>query len=199
MARRRKHTDSTFPSGPAEPPSGEPPPRFPPTLKEWERLHPEWKRQGLVKQPAPLKPQSDKPPAPSWTLFPPLPPAWRGPSSRTAEDMERHRRELEMWERQRDLAETLGKIAQQTTAKENVPEQASSTKPLKELLTLRPKGLGPRVWLAVQEIDKLRETGKWIDTDDLLAQVRDRLGGPEWASKRTLERAVAWLRKMDRI
>jgi hypothetical protein len=67
----------------------------------------------------------------------------------------------------------------------------------KQLPTERPEGLGPKAWLAAQEVYKLRgEGGKWIDIQhDLLGQIRKRLGGDEWLSKTTLKTALAYLRE----
>jgi hypothetical protein len=60
-----------------------------------------------------------------------------------------------------------------------------------------PAGIGPKVWLAAQEVYKLRrEGGRWINIEkDLLGQIRKRLGGDEWLSKTTLKSALAYLRK----
>jgi hypothetical protein len=61
-----------------------------------------------------------------------------------------------------------------------------------------PKGIGPKAWLAAQEVYKLRrEGGKWINIEnDLLSQIRERLGGDEWLSNSTLKTALAYLKKM---
>ena len=60
-----------------------------------------------------------------------------------------------------------------------------------------PKDIGPKAWLAVQEVYKLRrEGGKWINIEnDLLSQIRKRLGGDEWLSNSTLKTALAYLKK----
>jgi hypothetical protein len=68
----------------------------------------------------------------------------------------------------------------------------------KQLPTTRPMGLGPKAWLAAQEVYKLRlEGGKWINIEhDLLRQIQTRLGGVEWlSSPTTLKTAVAYLRR----
>ena len=66
-----------------------------------------------------------------------------------------------------------------------------------ELPATPPKGVGPKAWLAAQEVYKLRgEGGKWINIEnDLLSQIRNRLGGDEWLSNSTLKTALAYLRK----
>jgi hypothetical protein len=71
-------------------------------------------------------------------------------------------------------------------------------KPKAALPTTRPEGLGPKAWLAAQEVYKLRrEGGKWIDIEnDLLSQIQTRLGGVEWLrSPTTLKTAIAYLRR----
>jgi hypothetical protein len=71
-------------------------------------------------------------------------------------------------------------------------------RPRQALPTRRPKGLGPKAWLAAQEVYELRrEGGKWIDIEhDLLSQIQTRLGGNEWLrSPTTLKTAIAWLRR----
>jgi hypothetical protein len=68
----------------------------------------------------------------------------------------------------------------------------------KQLPTTRPKSLGPKAWLAAQEVYKLRrEGGKWIDIEhDLLGQIQKRLGGVKWLeSPTTLKTALAYLRR----
>jgi hypothetical protein len=65
------------------------------------------------------------------------------------------------------------------------------------LPAIPPKGIGPKAWLAAQEVYKLRrEGGKWINIEnDLLSQIRERLGGDEWLSNSTLKTALAYLKK----
>jgi hypothetical protein len=62
----------------------------------------------------------------------------------------------------------------------------------------RPKGLGPRAWIAAREVHTLtRERGedsKWIDLDALLNTVHKRIGDKR-LSKRTLNTALTWLRE----
>jgi hypothetical protein len=41
-----------------------------------------------------------------------------------------------------------------------------------------------------------RDGGKWINIEnDLLSQIRERLGGHEWLSNSTLKTALAYLKK----
>jgi hypothetical protein len=70
-------------------------------------------------------------------------------------------------------------------------------KPKAALPTTRPKELGPKAWLAAQEVYKFRrEGGKWINIEkDLLPQIRNRLGGDQWLSNSTLKTALAYLKK----
>jgi hypothetical protein len=76
----------------------------------------------------------------------------------------------------------------------------AAEKPQAALPTTRPKGLGPKAWLAAREIYALRrEGGKWINLDELLSQIRTRLGGNEWASKGTVKTALAYLRRQSFI
>jgi hypothetical protein len=71
----------------------------------------------------------------------------------------------------------------------------------KRLPTARPKGLGPRAWLVAREVDALMREGgsgsKWIDLDDLLKTIRERIGATDKTvlSSRTLDTALAFLRK----
>jgi hypothetical protein len=78
------------------------------------------------------------------------------------------------------------------------PASPPREQPSKQLPTTRPKGLGPKAWLAAQEVYKLRrEGGKWIDIEhDLLSQIQTRLGGVVWLrSPTTLKTAVGYLRR----
>jgi hypothetical protein len=71
----------------------------------------------------------------------------------------------------------------------------------KQLPTTRPKGLGPKAWLAAQEVYRFRREGnKWIDIEhDLLSKIRERLGGDKWLSIGTLKTALAYLKKKGLI
>jgi hypothetical protein len=75
----------------------------------------------------------------------------------------------------------------------------------KRLPTARPKGLGPRAWLVAREVDALiREGGKgsnWIDLNDLLQTIRERIGAKDKSvpSRRTLDTALAFLRERGLI
>jgi hypothetical protein len=75
----------------------------------------------------------------------------------------------------------------------------------KRLPTARPKGLGPRAWLVAREVNALiREGGKgsnWIDLNDLLQTIRERIGAKDKSvpSRRTLDTALAFLRERDLI
>jgi hypothetical protein len=79
------------------------------------------------------------------------------------------------------------------------PSASDGGKPRRVALpATRPKGIGPKVWLAAQEVYALRrEGGKWIDIEhDLLSQIQARLGGVVWLrSPTTLKTAVAYLRR----
>jgi hypothetical protein len=78
------------------------------------------------------------------------------------------------------------------------PPEEQAVAQLRQLPTRRPQGLGPKAWLAAQEVYKLRrEGGKWIDIEhDLLSKIQNRLGGAQWLrSPTTLKTAVAWLRR----
>jgi hypothetical protein len=73
------------------------------------------------------------------------------------------------------------------------------------LPTKRPKGVGPRAWLVAREADALMREGgegsKWIDLDDLLKTIRERIGAKDKRvpSARTLDTALAFLRKLGLI
>jgi hypothetical protein len=69
----------------------------------------------------------------------------------------------------------------------------------------RPKGVGPRAWLVAREVDALMREGgkdsKWVDLDDLLNTIRERIGAKDKnvLSERTLDTALAYLRNRDLI
>jgi hypothetical protein len=79
------------------------------------------------------------------------------------------------------------------------PITGGAEKPRQAALpTTRPEGLGPKAWLAAQEVYNLRrEGGKWINIEhDLLSQIQTRLGGNDWLrSPTTLKTAIAYLRR----
>jgi hypothetical protein len=72
---------------------------------------------------------------------------------------------------------------------------AAAAETAKQLPTTRPKGIGHRCWRAAQGVYALtREGSKWIDLNDLLDKVRERIGDKR-LSLRTLNKALSWLRK----
>jgi hypothetical protein len=77
--------------------------------------------------------------------------------------------------------------------------------PSNQLPTKRPKGVGPRAWLVAREVDALMREGgkgsKWVDLDDLLNTIRERIGAKDKnvLSERTLDTALAYLRNRDLI
>ena len=84
---------------------------------------------------------------------------------------------------------------------DRLAEPASPTEqPSNQLPTKRPKGVGPRAWLVAREVDALMREGgkgsKWIDLDDLLKTIRERIGAKDTTvlSLRTLVTALAYLR-----
>ena len=76
------------------------------------------------------------------------------------------------------------------------PIVGAAEKPRQAALpTTRPKGIGPKAWLVVQEVYELgRDGGKWPDREALLRKVRDRIGH-DGLSLRTLDEALAYLRQ----
>jgi hypothetical protein len=216
---RHKRTDTTSSSGPAKPPAPAPqdwrpqddsrpqkPPRqqWPERLEDVE-LEPEAERgAGADATPARAAPPPPRGAArpPDWTLFAPLPtPGKWGPGPhRTLQEIEQRHGENEAWERQRDLALML---ARQAAATNNPQDQAPPRGPLKELPATRPggAGIGPKAWDVAKAICTLRrEGGRWINIEkDLLSQIRNRLGGDNQVSRRTLQTVVSWLRAEGHI
>jgi hypothetical protein len=63
----------------------------------------------------------------------------------------------------------------------------------------RPKGIGPKAWLAANKVWELWRDGyRWSDRESLLRKVRDRIGD-DGLSARTLDEALAYLRQKRRI
>jgi hypothetical protein len=86
------------------------------------------------------------------------------------------------------------------------PTGSNAEKPQQAALpTTRPEGLGPRAWLVAREVDALMREGgkgsKWLDIDDLLKTIRERIGAKDKRvpSRRTLETALAFLRERGLI
>ena len=77
------------------------------------------------------------------------------------------------------------------------PPAVASARASKRLPATPPSGLGPKVWLAAQEVHALtREAGedsKWSDLEFLLNMVRRRIRDQR-LSKWTLNDALAYLR-----
>jgi hypothetical protein len=76
------------------------------------------------------------------------------------------------------------------------PTGDEAKKPRKAALpTTRPKGIGPKVWLATNKVWEIRSEGyRSPDRERLLRKVRDRIGD-DGLSARTLDEALAYLRK----
>lgn len=129
-------------------------------------------------------PQEPLPPA--WTLFRPLPiKPWMGPGSRTAEDSERHRREVEVWERDRQAWER---------EQERDRQAQRRTQPRRQTGKLGPKGRST----ADIVLDLSRQNFKWSTRDVLLTEVRKILGD-QTLSIRTLTRVLSELRRKKLI
>jgi hypothetical protein len=78
------------------------------------------------------------------------------------------------------------------TADAERPQQAA-------LPTTRPKGRGPKAWLAANTVWELwREGDRWANREQLLRKVRDRIGD-DGLSPRTLDKALAYLRRRGLI
>ena len=75
---------------------------------------------------------------------------------------------------------------------------APAAEAAKQLPPTRPKDIGPRPWLCAREVYALTREGgkdsKWINLDALLNTIRKRIGTDN-VSKRTLNKALAYLRK----
>ena len=76
------------------------------------------------------------------------------------------------------------------------PIADGAKKPRKAALpTTRPKGIGPKVWLAIKEVWELYAGGyRWPDREAVLRKVRVATGD-EGLSPRTLDEALAYLRQ----
>jgi hypothetical protein len=76
------------------------------------------------------------------------------------------------------------------------PVAGEAKKPREAALpTTRPKGIGPKVWLAANKVWELWGEGyRWSDREGLLRKVRDRIGN-DGLSARTLDEALAYLRR----
>ncbi len=76
------------------------------------------------------------------------------------------------------------------------PIAGGAKKPRKAALpTTRPRGIGPKVWLAINEVWDLYAGGyRWPDREALLRKVRVATGD-EGLSPRTLDEALAYLRR----
>jgi hypothetical protein len=71
----------------------------------------------------------------------------------------------------------------------------TADRPTRQLPTTRPEGIGHKCWLVVHIVFALtREGRQWIDLDDLLSVVRERIGD-QGLGKRTLNSALSYLRK----
>jgi hypothetical protein len=61
--------------------------------------------------------------------------------------------------------------------------------------TTRPKGVGPKVWVAAKAVWELWGEGyRWLHRETLLRKVRDRIGD-DGLSQRTVDEALAYLRR----
>jgi hypothetical protein len=76
------------------------------------------------------------------------------------------------------------------------PIGGNAEKPQEAALpTTQPKGLGPKPWLAANTVWELWCEGyRWVHREQLLRKVRDRIGD-DGLSPRTLDKALAYLRR----